>query len=210
MPRAVGRLVKLFGSAPEPLGRLDFNPTDRRAASRIAVEREASLSWNEQLKECRLGVRIFDFSPAGLGLYLPQQLPVGLVANIRWDESTGIQTVVRYCRAGESQFVAGLMHLPLQRRAADRKQIRKAAKLYWDDLFDGRMAFPAELCDVSSGGLRCHTASSIPVPMMVCLATADWQYYGMTRYCSKAESGYTVGIQVIRAELSEEPGLLVG
>jgi hypothetical protein len=183
MPRAVGRLVKLFGPAPEPLGRLDFSPTDRRAASRIAVEREASLTWNEQLKEYRLVVRIFDFSPAGLGLYLPQQLPVGQLANICWDESTGIQTVVRHCRAGESQFVAGVMHL--------------------------RMAFGVELRDVSSGGLCCHSPSSIPVPMIVCLATADWQYYGMTRYCAKSESGYAVGIQVIRAELSEEPELLL-
>jgi hypothetical protein len=102
-----------------------------------------------------------------LGLYLPQQVPVGLLANICWDESAGIQTVVRYCRAGESQFVAGLMHLPIQRRTADRKQIRKPGKLYWDDVFDGRMAFPVELCDVSSGGLRFHSASSIPVPMIV-------------------------------------------
>jgi hypothetical protein len=101
------------------------------------------------------------------------------------------------------------MHLPVQRRAADRKPVRKAGKLYWDDLFDGRLASPVDLRDVSSGGLRCDSPRSIPVPLIVCLATADWQYYGMTRYCAKSESGYTIGIQVIRAELADEPGLLL-
>jgi hypothetical protein len=32
----------------------------------------------------------------------------------------------------------------------------------------------------------------------------------MTRYCAKSESGYAVGIQVIRSELAEDPGLLLG
>jgi len=118
--------------------------------------------------------------------------------------------VVRHCRPSESQFVAGLMHLPVQRRASDRKPVHKAGKLYWDNLFDGRLAYPIELRDVSVGGLCCHSPQSVPVPLIVCLVTADWQYYGATRYCTKAGSGYVVGIQVIRAELSEEPGLLLG
>jgi hypothetical protein len=209
MARGVERLVRLFWPDPEPLDQLVVSPAERRMASRIPVEREAMLSWNEQLGEHRLTVRLFDRSPAGLGLFLPEQLPVGLLANVRWDDATSIQTVVRHCRRNESQFVAGLMHLPVQRRAADRKPVRKTGRLYWDDLFDGRLASPVDLCDVSSGGLRCYAPRSIAVPLIVCLATADWQYYGMTRYCAKSESGYTIGIQVIRAELADEPGLLL-
>jgi hypothetical protein len=211
MPRGLGRLARLFRPDPEPPDRVECSLKDRRTASRIAVEREALLCWNEQLKEHRLTVQLFDRSPAGLGLYLPQQLPVGLLAKVCWDDDAmSIQTVVRHCHRRESQFVAGLMHLPVQRRASERKPVHKEGKLYWDDLFDGRLASPIELCDVSIGGLRCHSARSIPVPLIVCLTTADWQYYGVTRYCTKSESGYTVGIQVIRAELSEEPGLLLG
>jgi hypothetical protein len=209
MPRGVERLGRLFGSAPEPLGRLDFSPSDRRRISRIPVEREALLSWNERFEERRLVVRVFDRSPAGLGLLLPQELPVGLLAQIRWDDAAAMQTVVRHCRPRESQFVGGLMHLPVQRRAADRKPLQRAGKLYWDDLFDGRLATPIELRDVSYGGLCCYSPRSVPVPLIVCLATADWQYYGTTRYCAKSEAGYVVGIQIIRAELAEEPGLLL-
>lgn len=209
MPRGLARLGGLFRPAPEPLAPGDFAATDRRIASRIAVEREALLSWSEQRDEHQLAVRIFDRSPAGLGLFLPQQLPVGLLTRVRWEGAHSIQTVVRHCRPNDSQFVAGLMHLPVQRRGADRKPVRKMAKLYWDDLFDGRLASATELRDVSSGGLCCYSPRSVPVPLLVCLATADWQYYGTTRYCAKSGSGYLVGIQVMRAELSEEPGLLL-
>jgi hypothetical protein len=209
MARGVDRLVRLFRPTREPRDPLDFRPKDRRLASRIAVEREALLTWNEQRDEQRLAVRVFDRSPEGLGLVLPRQLPIGLLAKIRWDDATAIQAVVRHCSARESQFVAGLMHLPVQRRAADRKPVQKTGKLYWDDLFDGRLASSVELRDVSIGGLCCQAARSIPVPLIVCLGTADWQYYGVTRYCTKVESGYVVGIQVIRSELSEEPGLLL-
>lgn len=208
MARGLARLGRIFRPEPGSPERLDC-ATERRFASRIAVDREALLSWSEQLDEHKVTVRIFDRSPDGLGLYLPQQLPVGLLTKVRWEGAPSIQTVVRHCRPNETQFVAGLMHLPVQRRAADRKPVRKAAKLYWDDLFDGRLASAIELRDVSSGGLCCHSPRSVPVPLLVCLATADWQYYGTTRYCAKSDSGYLVGIQVIRAELSEEPGLLL-
>jgi hypothetical protein len=209
MARGVERLVRLFRPARERLDRLEFPPKERRQASRVEVEREAWLTWNQQRVEQRLAVRVCDRSPNGLGLLLPQELPVGLLAQVRWDDATAIQTVVRHCRAQESQFVAGLMHLPVQRRASDRKPVQKAGKLYWDDLFDGRLASAVELRDVSIGGLQCYSPRSLPVPLIVCLGTADWQYYGVTRYCTKVESGYVVGIQVIRAELSEEPGLLL-
>jgi hypothetical protein len=209
MARGVERLVRLFRPARESVDRLEVSPQERRLASRVAVEREALLTWNERLDEHRVVVQVFDRSPDGLGLVLPQQLPVGLLAKVRWDNATAIQTVVRHCRAQESQFVAGLMHLPVQRRASERKPIQKAGKLYWDDLFDGRLASAVALRDVSIGGLCCHAARSIPVPLIVCLGTADWQYYGVTRYCAPVESGYIVGIQVIRSELSEESGLLL-
>ncbi len=222
MARGVERLVRLFRPAGKPLNRLDFRPTERRLASRVGVEREALLTWNERRVEQRLAVLVCDRSPDGLGLLLPRELPVGLLAHVRWDNATAIQTVIRHCSARkthgnapgrhcsapQAQFIAGLMHLPVQRRTSGRTPVQKTGKLYWDDLFAGRLASAVELCDVSIGGLRCYSPRSLPVPLIVCLGTADWQYYGVTRYCAKAGSGYVVGIQVIRAELSEEPGPL--
>jgi hypothetical protein len=208
MARGLARLGRILRPEPRALERLDF-ATERRIALRVAVDREAVLSWTERLDERQVTVRIFDRSPDGLGLYLPQQLPVGQLTKVRWEGAPAIQTVVRHCRLDDEQFAAGLMHLPVQRRANDRKAVRKPAKLYWDDLFAGRLASAIELRDVSRDGLCCHSPRSVPVPLLVCLATADWHYYGTTRYCARSESGYLVGIQIVRAELAEEPGLLL-
>jgi hypothetical protein len=189
---------------------MDLRPTNRRAIDRILIERTADLRWKEELDEYRLPVRVLDRSSGGMSLFVPQQLPIGLLANVRWDGGRPIQAVVRHCRPSDSQFVAGLMHLPVQRRAEDRRPRQQSAKLVWDDLLDGRMASTVRLLEVSSHGFRCHSDRSLPVPLVGCLATADWQYYGTTRYCRESESGYLIGFQLIRVDLSVEPGLLLG
>jgi hypothetical protein len=176
---------------------------------RIPVERTADLRWNKELDEYRLPVRILDRSPGGMGLILPRELPVGLIANVRWAGGAPIQTVVRHCRPSDSQFVAGLMHLPEQRRAEERRARGETAKLVWDDLLDGRLAATVRLLDVSSHGFQCYSPRSLPVPLVGCLATPSWQFYGTTRYCVESESGYLIGFQLIRADLSVEPGLLL-
>lgn len=195
--------------SPEPIS-LDPPPKNRRAMDRIPVERTADLRWKQELGEYRLPVRILDRSAGGMRLVLPQALSVGLLANVRWDGGTPIQAVVRHCRPSDLQFVAGLMDLPVQRRAEDRRTRQEPARLIWDDLADGPMASTVRLLDVSSHGFRCFCERSLPVPMVGCLATADWQYYGTTRYCLDSESGYLIGFQLIRADLSVEPGLLLG
>ncbi len=189
---------------------LEGPDSNRRGVDRIPVVRMADLQWKEQLDEYRLPVRLLDRSPGGMGLSLPQELPVGLIASVRWEGGAPVQAVVRHCRPSDAEFVAGLMHLPVQRRSEDRKTRHQTAKLVWDDLLAGRMAETVRLLDVSSHGFRCHSQHSLPVPLVGCLATPDWQYYGTTRYCVESESGYMIGFQLIRADLSVEPGLLLG
>lgn len=201
---------RLVQPVPTGLTSLDPQPRNRRGMDRIPVERTADLHWKQELDEYRLPVRVLDRSAGGMSLVLPQALSVGLLANVRWHGGTPVQAVVRYCRPSDLQFVAGLMDLPLQRRAADRRTRQEPAKLIWDDLHDGPMASTVRLLDVSSRGFRCFCDRSLPVPLVGCLATADWQYYGTTRYCLESDSGYLIGFQLIRADLSVEPGLLLG
>jgi hypothetical protein len=177
---------------------------------RIPVERTADLRWNQELDEFRLPVRILDRSPGGMGLILPQELPVGLIANVRWPGGAPIQAVVRHCRPDDLQYVAGLMHLPEQRRTEERRTRSETAKLVWDDLLDGRLSSTVRLLDVSSHGFQCLSPRSVAVPLVGCLATRSWQFYGTSRYCVETDSGYLIGFQLIRADLSVEPGLLLG
>jgi hypothetical protein len=200
-----GRLLR---PNPTTLPRLEFKPPERRSACRIRVVRSAVLRWRSQLDERSLLVRVFDRSPEGVGVSLPQQLPVGLPAAIRWEDGELIQTVVRHCRRSHGQFVAGLMHLPHERRVEDREPLKETAELFWDDLMDGRVVSPVYLRNVSSGGLCCRSTRAVPVPLVVCLTTRDWQYYGKTRYCAHSGAGYSVGIELVSVEFSDEMGFL--
>ena len=201
---------RLFRPNPTTLPRLEFRPPERRATCRIPVSRNADLHWRNRLDERSLAVRVFDRSPQGVGVLLPQQLPVGLRAKIRWEGSEGIRTVVRHCRRSRGQFVAGLMHLPQERRVEDREPIGEMAELVWDDLLDGRVVSPVYLCNVSNGGFCCRSPRAVPVPLVVCLTTREWNYYGATRYCTGSGAAYTVGIELVRGELADELGFLPG
>jgi hypothetical protein len=208
--RGAAWIGRLFRPTPTTLPRLEFRPPERRTACRVPVDRAAFLNWRERLKDRSLTARLVDRSPEGVGVVLPQRLPVGLLAIIRWEGGSGIRAVVRHCRRSRGEFAAGLMHLVQERRVEDRELLDEDAELVWDDFADGRVVSPVHLRNVSRSGFCCRLPRAVPVPLVVCLTTREWQYYGATRYCTALDAGFAVGIELVPGELSDEMGLLPG
>lgn len=93
---------------PAPAGTGSTQATERRLHSRLAIDREVSLSWRDSQGEHNIRARVLDMSKYGLLAEADREIALGVVVFIGSGAILYGRGSVRYCAQSGSKYLIGL------------------------------------------------------------------------------------------------------
>ena len=185
-------------------GRPQLNFTSRkqqgkRREPRVSATEPATVTWRKPDGElAALEIEIIVTSSKGLGIQLPDEIPVGQTVTISATEHTKYRGVLRHCRPRDGGYFAGVVLVFGERRRNDREPLTGGGTLSWADPTGVHSEEQVRVRNLSDEGIQLEVPSAVPVPVMVRLSGVSEQCFGSTCYCEPAGDKYLVGLHLVR------------
>ena len=193
-------------------GRPQLNSTPRgrpekRQEPRVSATDSATISWRKPGGElAALEIEITDTSPKGLGIRLPDEIPVGQTVTISASEDKKYRGVLRHCRPQDGGYFAGVVLVFRERRRNDREPVTGEGTLSWAGPTGTQNEEQVGVRNLSDEGIQLAVARAVPVPSMVRLSGVTEECFGSTCYCERDGDQYLVGLYLVGQTGTEATG----
>ena len=184
-------------------GRPQLNSTSRkrpekRQEPRVAAADSATISWRKPGGElAALEIEITDKSSKGLGIRLPDEIPVGQTVTISATEHTKYRGVLRHCQPQDGGYFAGVVLVFRERRRNDREPLTGEGTLSWAGPTGTHNEEQVRVRNLSDEGIQLEVPRAVPVRSMVRLSGATEECFGSTCYCERDGDKYLVGLYLV-------------
>lgn len=97
-----------MSAQPAPSRTGPTGPTERRLHSRLAIDREVRLTWQDRRGDHSVRSRALDMSKYGLLLEVDREIPLGVVVFIETGAVLYGRGCVRHCTPSGERYLVGL------------------------------------------------------------------------------------------------------
>ncbi len=184
-------------------GRPQLNSTSRkrpgkRREPRVSATDSATISWRKPDGELSaLEIEITNTSSKGLGIRLPDEIPIGQTVTILAPENKKYRGVLRHCRPQDDGYFAGVVLVFRERRRNDREPLTGEGTLSWAGPTGTHNEEQVRVRNLSDEGMQLEVARAVPVPSMVRLSGVTEECFGSTCYCERDGDKYLVGLYLV-------------
>ena len=206
-PRFTSALVFVINAILDVFapGRPQLNSTstskgrpEKRQEPRVAAADSATISWRKPDGELSaLEIEITNTSSKGLGIRLPDEIPVGQTVTILAPENKKYRGVLRHCRPQDDGYFAGVVLVFRERRRNDREPLTGEGTLSWAGPTGTHNEEQVRVRNLSDEGMQLEVARAVPVLSMVRLSGATEECFGSTCYCERDGDKYLVGLYLV-------------
>ena len=194
----VDAIIDVFAPKPSPSEATSGQRAEQRGEPRVpAAEAAATIRWQKPDGEfSALEIEITDTSSKGLGIQLPDKIPVGQTVTVSAPEDKKYRGVLQYCRPQDGGYFAGVGLVFRERRRSDREPLAGEGTLSWVDPTGARTEEQVWVQNLTEEGIQLEVPREVPVPSMVRLTGAQEEYFGSTCYCVPDGDKYLVGLHL--------------
>ncbi len=172
---------------------------EKRREPRVSAAEPATVSWRKPGGElAALEIEITDTSSKGLGIQLPDEIPVGQTVTISATEDKKYRGVLRHCRPQNGGYFAGVVLVFRERRRHDREPLTGEGTLSWAGPTGTHNEEQVGVRNLSDEGIQLEVPRAVPVPSMVRLSGVTEECFGSTCYCERDGDKYMVGLHLVR------------
>ncbi len=185
------------------------NQWEKRREPRVSAAESATVRWQKPDGELSaLEVEITDTSSKGLGIRLPDEIPVGQTVTISAGEDKKYRGVLRHCRPQDDGYFAGVVLVFRERRRNDREPLAGEGTLSWAGPTGAHNEEQVRVRNLSEEGIQLEVPREVPVSSMVRLSGVTEECFGSTCYCEPDGDKYLVGLHLVRQMGDEATGNL--
>ena len=172
---------------------------EKRQEPRVSAADSATISWRKPDGElAALEIEITDTSSKGLGIRLPDEIPVGQTVTISApQEDKKYRGVLRHCRPQDAGYFAGVVLVFRERRRYDREPLTGEGTLSWAGPTGTHNEEQVRVRNLSDEGMQLEVARAVPVRSMVRLSGVTEECFGSTCYCEPDADKYLVGLYLV-------------